>query len=172
VDYFVIILETSWWHHLWWFEIHFGGCYGVFLCALTLKIIVSKLIIFETNDVKDIKTNVIVQLKNQNAPFMIDVHCMNYHINLMVQTFSKLSIVGKIVSMLQNLYAYFSIFKREPMNILNGPILWKEGVNGFWETSKFAEFQCFSQLRIAFEHCALLLKMCTKMLTYCTSYPY
>jgi hypothetical protein len=39
---------------------------------------------------------------------MIDVHYVNYHINLMVQTFSKLSIVGKIVSMLQNLYAYFS----------------------------------------------------------------
>jgi hypothetical protein len=84
------------------------GCYGVFFSDLTLKTIVSKLITFETNDVKDIRTNAIVQLKDQNAPFMIDVHCVNYNITLMVQTLSKLSIVGKIVSMLQNLYAYFS----------------------------------------------------------------
>jgi hypothetical protein len=79
-----------------------------FFSDLTLKKNVSKLITFETNKVKDIRTNVIVQLKNQNPPFMIDVHCMNYHINLIVQTFSKLGIVEKIESMLQNLYAYFS----------------------------------------------------------------
>jgi len=79
-----------------------------FFSDLTSKTIISKLITFETNDVKDIRTNVIVQLKDQNAPFMIDVHCMNYHSNLMVQTFSKLGIVGKIESMLQNLYVYFS----------------------------------------------------------------
>jgi hypothetical protein len=31
-----------------------------------------------------------------NAPFLINVHCMNHHTNLVVQIFSKLGIVGKI----------------------------------------------------------------------------
>jgi hypothetical protein len=39
---------------------------------------------------------------------MINVHWMNHHINLAIQTISKLSIVGKNEDVLQNLYAYFS----------------------------------------------------------------
>jgi hypothetical protein len=47
-----------------------------------------------------------VHLKCQNAPFLINVHCMNHHTILVVYTFSKLSIVGKIKDEL-SLYAYF-----------------------------------------------------------------
>jgi hypothetical protein len=38
----------------------------------------------------------IIQLKNQNAPFVIFVYCMNYYINLIVQTFFKLGTMRKI----------------------------------------------------------------------------
>ncbi len=47
-------------------------------------------------------------MKNQNAPFMIGVHYMSNCINLVVQTFSKFNIVGKIEDVSQSLYACFS----------------------------------------------------------------
>jgi hypothetical protein len=39
---------------------------------------------------------------------MINMHCMNHHTNLVVQTISKLGIVGKNEDVLQSLYASFS----------------------------------------------------------------
>jgi hypothetical protein len=45
---------------------------------------------------KNVKIGVIIQLKDQYAPFMIDVHCMNHHTSLTIQTFLKSCIVGKI----------------------------------------------------------------------------
>ncbi len=48
-----------------------------------------------------------VQLKEENAPFMIGVHYMSQCINLVVQTFSKMGIVRKIEDVMQSLYAYF-----------------------------------------------------------------
>jgi hypothetical protein len=62
-----------------------------------------KLITFGANKVRvfqGVRTNVTVQLKNQNAPFMIGVHCTSHHINLVVQTLSKFDIVGKIEDVL------------------------------------------------------------------------
>jgi hypothetical protein len=38
---------------------------------------------------------------------MINVHCMNHCTNLVVQTFFKLGIVGKIEDVLKWLYAFF-----------------------------------------------------------------
>ncbi len=60
------------------------------------------------NVFQGIRTSVItVQLKEDNAPFMIGVHFMNHHINLVVQFFSKVGIVRKIEDVMQSLYAYF-----------------------------------------------------------------
>jgi hypothetical protein len=52
---------------------------------------------------------------------MIIVQCMSHHINLAVQTFSKLAIVGKIEDVLQSRYAYFShlVQIKELKNLLN-----------------------------------------------------
>jgi hypothetical protein len=50
---------------------------------------------------------VIIQLKKENAPFMIGVHCMSHYTNLIVQTLSIMSIVRKIEDVLQSLYAYY-----------------------------------------------------------------
>jgi predicted HAD superfamily hydrolase len=39
---------------------------------------------------------------------MIGAHRMSHHVNLVVQIFSKLNIMGKIEDVLQSLYACFS----------------------------------------------------------------
>lgn len=60
---------------------------------LTQKIMVRKLITFGTNGLNvfhNLKIRVTMQLKEQNAPFMINVHCMNHLTNLAMQTFFKL----------------------------------------------------------------------------------
>jgi hypothetical protein len=78
--------------------------------GLIQETITSKLITFGVDDIsvfQGVRTWVIVQLKNQNAPFMIGVYCMNHHTNLAMQTFSKLAIVRKIEDLLQR-YVYFS----------------------------------------------------------------
>jgi hypothetical protein len=52
-----------------------------------LQTIASKLITFGAymvNVFKSIKIGVIFELKYHNAPFMIGVHCMNHHTNLVV----------------------------------------------------------------------------------------
>ncbi len=53
-----------------------------------------------------VRIRVIIQLKNQNVPFMVNVYCMSHHTNLVVQTLSKLAIGGEIDDVLQ-IYAYF-----------------------------------------------------------------
>jgi hypothetical protein len=57
---------------------------------------------------QNIRIGVIVQLKKQDAPIIISVHCMNHWTNMVVQTFYKLGIVWKIEVVLQSLYVYFS----------------------------------------------------------------
>jgi len=51
---------------------------------------------------------VTIQLKEENAPFTIGVHCMSHGTNLAVQTLFKMGIVRKIEDVLQSLYTYFS----------------------------------------------------------------
>ncbi len=52
------------------------------------------------NELLAIKTNVTMQLKDQTTRFMIDVQCMNHHINLVLQKKIMLSIMGKIKNVL------------------------------------------------------------------------
>jgi len=41
-----------------------------------------------------VRIRVIIQLKYQNVPFMVNVYCTSHHTNLVVQTLSKLAIMG------------------------------------------------------------------------------
>jgi hypothetical protein len=43
-----------------------------------------------------------------HVPFMSGVHCMAHHTNLVVQTLSSLSLVGKIESLLTSMHNYFA----------------------------------------------------------------
>jgi hypothetical protein len=52
-----------------------------------------------------VKTSVMVQFKEQTTPFMIGMHCTNLT-NLVMQTLSKMGIVGKIENVLQSLYSW------------------------------------------------------------------
>jgi len=80
--------------------------------GLISQTMASKYITFEANGVilcfKVLKIWVIILFKDQNAPFMICVHCMNHWANLSMQSLSKLIIVGKIEDVLQSLYVQFS----------------------------------------------------------------
>ncbi len=70
----------------------------LFFGDLNQDTIASKLIRFIANGVsvfQGVKTCVIVQLKDKNAPFLIGVHCMNQHTNLIVQIIFELGIIGK-----------------------------------------------------------------------------
>jgi hypothetical protein len=46
-------------------------------------------------------------MKEENAPFMIGVHCMSHYTNLIVQTLFRMGIVKKVENVLQSLYAYY-----------------------------------------------------------------
>jgi hypothetical protein len=78
---------------------------------------------------------------------MIKVHCINHHINLAVQTLSKLAIVGEIEDVLQSRYAYFShlVQIKELKNWLNWlTSSWKFEDNVYSRTLKFGGFLCYS----------------------------
>jgi hypothetical protein len=52
------------------------------------------------NVFQGIKIGVIVQLKEDNAPFMISVHYISHYTNLIIQTLFKMCIVRKIEDLL------------------------------------------------------------------------
>jgi hypothetical protein len=74
--------------------------------------IASKLIIFRANGVnvfQGVRIGVAIQLKNQNAPFMISVHCTSHCINLAVKLFPSLALWEKLKMCYRTfLYTYFS----------------------------------------------------------------
>ena len=57
---------------------------------------------------QDAKSNVIVQLINNHAPFMVGVHCMAYQTNLVVQTLSDFEVVKYVEDLLASLYSSFN----------------------------------------------------------------
>ena len=54
------------------------------------------------------RSGVIQQLKDQDAPFMLGVHCMAHHTNLVVKPLSNLPIVSKLETLYQALYSYLT----------------------------------------------------------------
>jgi hypothetical protein len=61
-----------------------------------------------------VRFRVIIQLKDQNVPFMVNVYCMSHHTNLVVQTLLKLAIVGEIEDVLQIISLFLSQSKKNP----------------------------------------------------------
>jgi hypothetical protein len=71
---------------------------------------------------------------------------MTHYTNLVVQTFSKLAIVGKIVNVLQSFYAYFrSPKKTQEFTKLANIVKIKHDVDAFSGTLKLGRFLCYSQ---------------------------
>jgi hypothetical protein len=61
--------------------------------------VANKLVCFGANGVivfQGFKPNVTTQLMQKHVPFMSSVHCMTHHTNLVVQTFSNLTLLAKI----------------------------------------------------------------------------
>jgi hypothetical protein len=78
--------------------------------GLILETMASKLITFgadKVNVFQGVRIRVTIQLKDQNVPFMIRIHCTTHRTNLVVQTFKILAIVQKIENVLKNSYSYF-----------------------------------------------------------------
>jgi hypothetical protein len=91
-----------------------------------------------------VRISVTIQLKNQNAPFMIGAHCMSHCTNLVVQALSKLNIVGKLKMCYRAYMHVFHIIQKKLMSSLNWLTSWKHEVSGFWKTSKPIGFQSYS----------------------------
>ncbi len=72
------------------------------------------------------KIGVIVQLKDKHAPFAIGVRCMAHMCNLVVQTFSSLSLFVKIEVLLQSMFVYFLTLLRGAWSNGNQQKLWRQ----------------------------------------------
>jgi hypothetical protein len=78
--------------------------------GLQKRKLASRLVFFGVNGVntfQGLRYGVIVQIQQHYVPFVICVHCMVHHINLVVQIFSHLPLISCIDAFLQYLYAYF-----------------------------------------------------------------
>jgi hypothetical protein len=71
------------------------------------------------NVFQGVKTCVIVQLKDKNAPLLIGVHCMDHHTNLIVQIIFELGIVGKLRMCYKTYMLISLIVQRELKSLLN-----------------------------------------------------
>ena len=54
------------------------------------------------------RNGVTVQMKEHVGPFMFGIHCMAHRTNLAIEPLSNLPIVGKIESLYQAMFFYFS----------------------------------------------------------------
>jgi hypothetical protein len=59
------------------------------------------------------RTGVTQQLKDQDAPFCLGVHCMAHRTNLAVEPLSNLPVVSKLESLCQALYTYFTMSSKK-----------------------------------------------------------
>ena len=55
----------------------------------------------------------IIQLKDQDAPFVLGVHCMAHHTNLAEEPLSNLHVVSKLEILCHALYSYFSMSSKK-----------------------------------------------------------
>ena len=76
------------------------------------------LITFGANGVstfQNAKSSVIVQLINNNAPFMVNVNCKAHQISLAVQTLPNFKVVRHVEDFLVALYSYFNSFPKRTL---------------------------------------------------------
>ncbi len=71
------------------------------------------------------KTSVIVQLKGNHTPFVLNVHCVTHRTSLVMQMLFQLTLVAKIELLLQFVYNYHS---QSPKRSLE-----KSRLSEFWE---------------------------------------
>jgi hypothetical protein len=102
-----------------------NGIFGVKECilmslnwhgGLIKNVVAKRLMCFEADGIlmfQGYRSNIIQQLKEQDAPFMLGVHCMTHCTNLAVEPLSNLHVVAKLETICQTLYIYFSMSSKK-----------------------------------------------------------
>jgi hypothetical protein len=78
--------------------------------GLVNSVVAKRLVCFRADGVSVIqgcRAGVTQQLKEQDALFLLGVHCMTHYSNLAVEPLSNLPVVSKLESLCQSLYTYF-----------------------------------------------------------------
>jgi hypothetical protein len=79
--------------------------------SMTKTNLANKSVCFGTNGVivfQGLKNGVTTKMMQNHVPFMSGVHCMAHCTNLVVQTLSNLSLVGKIENLSASMHNYFA----------------------------------------------------------------
>jgi hypothetical protein len=121
-----------------WNLVEFGG--------MTKTDVANKLVYFRVDGVtifQGFKNVVTTKLMHNHVPFMSGVHYITHYINLVVQTLSSLSLVGKIKCFLTSMHNYFA---HSPKHHLE-QISWLNSLNAkeirFSKTSRHVGFQWY-----------------------------
>jgi hypothetical protein len=80
------------------------------------NVVAERLVFFGTDEVsvfQGCRSSVTQQLKDQDASFMLGIHCMAHCTNLAVEHLSNLPIVSKLETLCQALYNYFSMSSKK-----------------------------------------------------------
>jgi hypothetical protein len=80
------------------------------------SLVAERLVCFGTDGVsmfQGCRTGVTQQLKDQDTPFCLGVHCMAHRTNLAVEPLSNLPVVSKLESLCQALYTYFTMSSKK-----------------------------------------------------------
>ena len=80
--------------------------------GLIKNVVAKRLMFFEANGIlvfQVCRSNIIQHLKEQDAPFMLGVHCMTHYTNLAVEPLSNLHVVAMLETVSQTFYIYFSM---------------------------------------------------------------
>jgi hypothetical protein len=74
------------------------------------KVLAARLVCFRADGVsvfQGCRSGITQQLRDQDAPFLLGVHCMAHRTNLTVEPLSNLPVVSKLESLCQSLYTCF-----------------------------------------------------------------
>jgi hypothetical protein len=80
------------------------------------NVVADRLVYFGANGMfvfQGSRSGVTQRLKDQEAPFMLGVHCMAHRTNLEVEPLFNLHVVSKLVTFCQALYNYFSMSSKK-----------------------------------------------------------
>jgi hypothetical protein len=101
------------------------------------------------------------QLKDQEAPFMLGIHCMAHRTNLAVEPLSNLPVVSKLETLCQAIYSYFNMSSKKHLEFQKlVDIAEIEGLRMLWNV-KTRWISLLEPLkRILGEYKTLIVKMC------------
>jgi len=86
-------------------------CFLIVFGGLLEMDITNKVVYFGVDGVtifQGLKTGVTIQFMAKDSFYIVDIHCMAHQCNLAVQTFSSLTLIGKIESLLASMYLYYN----------------------------------------------------------------